>query len=105
MPIVETVLKFLRKIPPFLQLLYLVRFSLVAVLFLVLFPIVTINSAKLSALFLGLFDLDTPLRMFWATCFAYLLSWSSLITMRITLLYGPTRCGLQKLGVIRKTRK
>ena len=88
-------------VPAFFQKLYLIRFSVVAILFLALFPIATVSSSKATAFFGGLFDLDSRWTMFWATTTAYLLAWNALVTMRITLMYGPERCGF---GTPKETR-
>lgn len=79
-----------------LHKLYLTRFSLVAGAIFVAIPFVEFDKGALNALFGGLLDLTTRSETFWAICFAYLLSWSAVIAFRITMLYGPERCGLPK---------
>lgn len=74
--------------------LYLVRFSLLAAVLLFFSPIIVVNLGLLNHLLGGLFDLPGGYEVFWAVCFAYLLSFSALIATRITLLYGPERCGM-----------
>ncbi len=81
--------------------LYFARFAVLAAGFLFIFPIAVAFFEPLEQLFGGLFDLRNDvgtnwLKMapaFFATTFAYLFSWSSMIIMRIAMLYGPERAG------------
>lgn len=81
--------------------LYFARFAVLAAGFLFIFPIAVALFEPLEQLFGGLFDLrnekGSKLCMmapaFFATTFAYLFSWSSMIIMRIAMLYGPERAG------------
>jgi hypothetical protein len=77
-----------------LHKLYLCRFSILAALFLLLFPIAVKGFGLTSAMFGGLFDVDDFGPTFWLSCSAYLLSWSATVTFRITALYGPERVGM-----------
>jgi hypothetical protein len=80
----------------FFQKLFLVRFSLIAAAILFFLPIIVVNLGIGKQLFGGLFDLPAAREMFWAVFFAYMLSFSAVVTFRITVMYGPERCGFLK---------
>ncbi|MDM7920813.1 MAG: hypothetical protein QUS14_00820 [Pyrinomonadaceae bacterium] len=79
----------------FLHKMYLTRFSLMAGLFLILFPVAVIWLGLARSLFGGLFDVEDFGPTFWVACSAYLLSWSATVTFHITRLYGPERVGME----------
>src|SRR5215211_3700324 len=79
-----------------LQKLFFIRFSLISAAVVFLLPIIVVNLGFGKQLLGGLFDLSSAREMFWAVCFAYMLSFSAIITLKITLMYGPERCGFPK---------
>lgn len=72
-----------------LQVLYLIRYSLISLLIIALLMPVTLGPA--STLLANLYDLDSGLKVFWFSLSAFLLTFSTITTLKLTLLYGGER--------------
>lgn len=81
-----------------LQVLYLIRYSLMALLIIAAFMPVTLY--LLTTLLANLYDLDSFPKTFWFSLSAFLLAFSTITTLKLTLLYGGERVDFD-----RETRK
>ena len=75
----------------FFSLLYLIRFQLIILLFIVLFRVMIFNWHIGKPLLEGLFDLPTFCNVFWFSFFSYMLAWSAITLMKVTLVYAGRR--------------
>ncbi len=74
-----------------LNLIYLIRFQLLALLFVSLFSVLVFVCGIGRTLLEGLFDLPTFCNVFWCSFFSYTLAWTAVTLLRMTLMYGGMR--------------
>ena len=72
-----------------LQVLYLIRFSLMALLLIA--AVMPVTLLVLTTLLANLYDLDSFPKIFWFSLSAFLLAFSTMTTLKLTLLYGGER--------------
>jgi hypothetical protein len=81
--------KFLDSLLVLLQALYLIRFPVLALLIIAVFMPVTL--LVLDTLLENLYDLDSFPKTFWFSLSAFLLTFSTITTLKLILLYGGER--------------
>lgn len=85
----------LERLLTLLHLAYLARFPLVILFVVGLFmPFVLFSPVK--TLLANLYDLNTGFKNFWLACFAVLLAFSIVTTLKLVLLYGGERVGFDE---------
>ncbi len=74
-----------------LNLLYLIRFQLLALFLVISLRVVIFNWGIGSSFVAGMFDLPTFWNVFWFSFFSYMLTWTAITLLKLTLRYTDMR--------------